>query len=256
MKHSYALVRRGRPILCLTPLLDPQVVAHADEEAEHTLRTSTMLSRQQADEVTFNLYNFIDFSVDRWIQDRFYVPRLLLSALVFTVSYFIFSLAVRDPIPMIDELIISTVLAIITWRSVAKRDRRSSLAQHRRQRLKVQASERRSEIVDELFGIEEFLDELAGRDYYTLSYSLCGVGEGKAVNFTHSVEQEMIDEMSELLPLVLRTSYKEVLRYRDQINALKGGSIKKRERLGNRLYQAAQKGEVDLPLLALALGLG
>jgi hypothetical protein len=69
------------------------------EDEEVVLKSSGMLTKNQKDEVTYALYAAIDFSVDRWIQNKQYVPRLLICALIFTASYFLLSLAIRDPIP-------------------------------------------------------------------------------------------------------------------------------------------------------------
>ncbi|HOE85382.1 MAG TPA: hypothetical protein PLK91_09235, partial [Sphaerochaeta sp.] len=173
---SYAIQRKSHALICLTPLSDPKTVETWSSDEEMVLKTSTLLTKRQNDEVTFSLYNTIDYSVDRWIQDKQYVPRLLVSAVVFTISYFIFSLAVRDPIPMIDELVISSILAIVTWRAIARRDSRSAVAQHRRHELKVRSSERQSVIVDELFALEEYLDTLESYDTFTLANALCRVG--------------------------------------------------------------------------------
>src|SRR5690554_7341348 len=98
---------------------------------------SGMLNSQQKDQATYSLFSQIDFAVDRWIQDKRYVPRLLISALVFMLSYLFFSLVVRDPIPMIDELLISSALTIFLWVTLSRRDTRSVLAQQNRQRLKM-----------------------------------------------------------------------------------------------------------------------
>jgi len=41
-------------------------------------------------------------------------------ALIFTASYFLLSLAIRDPIPMIDEIAISVGLTLLGWNALGK----------------------------------------------------------------------------------------------------------------------------------------
>ncbi len=251
---SYAIQRKSHALICLTPLADPKTVEGWSSDNELLLKSSTLLTKRQNDEVTFSLYNTIDYSVDRWIQDKQYVPRLLASAVVFTISYFIFSLAVRDPIPMVDELVISSVLAIVTWRTIARRDSRSALAQHRRHELKVRSSERQSVIVDELFAVEEYLDTLESYDVYTLSNALCRVGDHALPRLEHRLDEATKAEITQLLALYLRRSATQLHALASQIIALHQ-SKSSSPKLAGQLYQQAMNKGIDLPLLALAVAL-
>ncbi|HPY11638.1 MAG TPA: hypothetical protein PLH14_03775 [Sphaerochaeta sp.] len=248
---SYAIQRKSHALICLTPLSDPKTVETWSSDEEMVLKTSTLLTKRQNDEVTFSLYNTIDYSVDRWIQDKQYVPRLLVSAVVFTISYFIFSLAVRDPIPMIDELVISSILAIVTWRAIARRDSRSAVAQHRRHELKVRSSERQSVIVDELFALEEYLDTLESYDTFTLANALCRVGDHALPPLEHTLDETTKGEVTELLVLYLRRSAKQLHGLSSQIAALHR-SKSSSPKLAGQLYQQTMNKGIDLPLLALA----
>jgi hypothetical protein len=49
----------------------------------------------------------VDSAVKSWIQDRRFIPNLFYSAGVFLVLYFVFSFGIRDPILMVDELILA-----------------------------------------------------------------------------------------------------------------------------------------------------
>lgn len=254
MNASYAIQRKSRPLLCLTPLTDPKRIETIESGEEIILKSSTLLTKHQSDEATFSLYNTIDYSVDRWIQDKQYVPRMLASAVVFTISYFIFSLAVRDPIPMIDELVISAVLAVVTWRTIARRDSRSAIAQHRRHELKVRASDRRTVIVDELFALEAYLDNLESYDSFSLANGLCRVGEHTLPKLEHSLDGETKGEVTDLLLLHLRRNDTQLYGLITKITQLqqhKGSAPK----LAGQLYQQAMGKGLDLPLIALAVSL-
>ncbi|MGH0052543.1 MAG: hypothetical protein ACQ5SW_04045, partial [Sphaerochaetaceae bacterium] len=84
MITCYLLQRQNSENLCLSPYLDVDRVARWGEEEQVVLKSSGMLTKSQQDEVSYALYAAIDFSVDRWIQNKQYIPRLLFSALVFT----------------------------------------------------------------------------------------------------------------------------------------------------------------------------
>lgn len=254
MNASYIIQRKNRPLICLTPLADPKSVETMQNGEEIILKSSTLLTKHQSDEATFALYNTIDYSVDRWIQDKQYVPRLLVSAVVFTISYFIFSLAVRDPIPMVDELVISSALAVVTWRTIARRDSRSAVAQHRRHELKVGASDRRTVIVDELFALEAYLDNLESYDAFSLANGLCRVGDQTLAPLEHSLDSATEAEVTDLLFLHLKRSDKplfDLIAKITQVQQNKSSAPK----LASQLYQQAMNKGLDLPLIALAVSL-
>ncbi len=254
MNASYAIQRRSRPLICLTPLIEATNVERLQSDEEVVLKSSTLLTKRQSDEVTFALYNTIDYSVDRWIQDKQYVPRFLASALAFTVSYFIFSLAVRDPIPMVDELVISSVLAVVTWRAIARRDSRSSVAQHRRHELKVRASDRRVVIVDELFALEQYLDDVESQDVFMVANALCGVGGATLPALQHALDDQTVMEIHSLLMAHLKLHDKELF---DLIAKVRQNRRRESSsaKLASQLYQKAMNKALDLALIALALAL-
>jgi L-lactate permease len=254
MSTSYAIMGKGRAVICLTPLLDPAHIEQWSEGEEIIFKSSGMLTRHQVDEATLSLYHAIDFSVDRWIQDKQYVPRLLISAVVFTISYFIFSLAVRDPIPMIDELIISSGLAFVTWRSLTRRDSRSTVAQHRRQELKVRASERVQKTCQELFALEAYLDELSSFDSYVLSNALALVGETPLPDFTFEGDTALKKELSHLMSLYLSRYNKPLANVVQKVAQTQRDKHSDAKLAALLYHQAMQKG-LDLPLVGLAVAL-
>ncbi len=68
------------------------------------------------------LYRMIEQSVKDWISERKFIPRFLISTGVFLLLYFVMSFVIRDPIPMIDEIIIGIAGAIVTYIILTKRD--------------------------------------------------------------------------------------------------------------------------------------
>ncbi|HKL57023.1 MAG TPA: hypothetical protein VJ854_01380, partial [Sphaerochaeta sp.] len=88
MITCYALLRKVGSNLYLSPYLKPEKTATLDADTPVALVSSGMLTKGQKDEASFALYSAIDFSVDRWIQDKQYIPRLLICSVVFMVTYF------------------------------------------------------------------------------------------------------------------------------------------------------------------------
>lgn len=220
------------------------------EDEEVVLKSSGMLTKSQKDENTYELYSAIDFSVDRWIQNKQYIPRLLVSALAFTASYFILSLAIRDPLPMIDEIAISVGLTIFLWSALAKRDTRSSVAQRRRYELKVRASERQEVIDQQLFALEEYLEEVSKVDALSLCNYLCMVTSENPLAFSYAGDEQTLKELADLLVLHVRLYDKALYQTARKLSDLKN-SKRSDVRLAARLFHQHTQRSIDLPLLAL-----
>ena len=79
-----------------------------------------------------NMYRRIEEDVRDWISEKRFMPRFLSGAAVFLVTYLILSLVVRDPIPMVDELLLAAVTSVATYFFIGRRDLRSEEASKRR----------------------------------------------------------------------------------------------------------------------------
>ncbi|HOV65125.1 MAG TPA: hypothetical protein PLG43_14730, partial [Spirochaetia bacterium] len=82
------------------------------------------------------LYKLTDEAVRLWIADKKFLLRFTISALAFLVTYLFFSLFIRDPLPMIDELVLGILAAIGCYSLLLKRDLTSSQAVKKRVELK------------------------------------------------------------------------------------------------------------------------
>ena len=224
------------------------------EDEEVVLKSSGMLTKNQKDEVTYALYSAIDFSVDRWIQNKQYVPRLLLCAIIFTASYFLLSLGIRDPIPMVDEIVISAALTILGWTTLAKRDTRSSVAQRRRYELKVRSSELQEVMDQQLFALEEYLDEASKVDALSLCNALCLVSPEQIVSFSFEGQLDELTEITKLLFLYVRVNDKALLKTAQNLLNLRRQK-RNNARLAARLFHQHMQRRVDLPLLSLLVTL-
>ncbi|NBK22349.1 MAG: hypothetical protein EOM68_10015 [Spirochaetia bacterium] len=252
MITCYALLRKTGMNLYLSPYLQADKAAQLDDETPVVLKSSGMLTKGQKDEASYALYSAIDFSVDRWIQDKQYIPRLLICAVVFMVTYFFMSLAIRDPIPMLDEVLVSTGLTLFCWIALAKRDTRSSLALQRRYELKGKAGSPDYQQLESLFALESFLQDIASLDMQDVSDNLCLVGNKGFELLTDEQKGPWAEEFLSLLLLHLKVRQKGLYRMYHRVHAVRE-SQKPNLRLSQRLFHLSMQQKIDLPLLALTV---
>lgn len=82
------------------------------------------------------LYRQVEQSVKDWTAEKKFIPRFLLSTAVFLVTYFMLSFVVRDPLPMLDELLIGIAAAVVVYIILFKRDSDSKKAIEMKVRLR------------------------------------------------------------------------------------------------------------------------
>lgn len=135
MEKHYYVRRTDSRDLFLSPFFEKSRVISWEEEPI-VVETAAQPQALPEEHILYFLYSFIDRAVDAWIQELKYIPRLLNAAAAFLVLYFFFSFAVRDPIPMVDELLFSGAGAAGVYIWTARRNRKSDIAQKRRTELK------------------------------------------------------------------------------------------------------------------------
>lgn len=101
------------------------------------------------------MYRKIEEDVREWMAERRFMPRFLTGAGVFLATYLLLTLVVRDPIPMVDELILALVASFATYVLMGRRDLRSEEASKRRIAL-------RNKIDAAVFSSNSFVAELEG----------------------------------------------------------------------------------------------
>ena len=252
MITCYALLRKVGANLYLSPYLKTDKVTLLDADTPVVLKSSGMLTKNQKDEASFALYRAIDFSVDRWIQDKQYVPRLLICAVVFLVTYFFMSLAIRDPLPMIDEILVSSGLSIFCWVALARRDTRSSLALQRRYELKGKAGSPDYQEQEGIFALESFLQDVSNLDMQDLSDAICLVEKKEFTLLPEGQRGPWAEEFLELLLLHWKVRQKNLWRMVRRVRAVRE-SRKPNLRLSQRLFHLSMQQRIDLPLIALAV---
>jgi len=83
------------------------------------------------------LYRRIEAGVKNWLSDARFVPKFLISSLIFVVVYFFMSFVARDPLPVIDEIAIGLGAAVAAFILQGRRDMKSKVATKKRLDLRV-----------------------------------------------------------------------------------------------------------------------
>ena len=83
-----------------------------------------------------DLYRMIEEAVRNWVAEVRFIPRFMLSAGAFLITYLFFSFVVRDPLPWVDELLIGLGVAVAAYFLLSRKDQRSNMALKRRVQLR------------------------------------------------------------------------------------------------------------------------
>ena len=84
------------------------------------------------------LYRTVDSAVRRWLSEKRFIPRFLVSAGAFVVAMFAMAYVLKGglPIPVIDELAISLAVSVAVYLAIGRKDLTSEMATTKRVALK------------------------------------------------------------------------------------------------------------------------
>lgn len=175
------------------------------------------------------LYRRIDEDVRDWINEKRFIPRFLISSVVFLLVFLFLALVIHTPIPLVDELLGSTAAAIFTFILVGRRFEHSRSAATRRSALRTQ--------VDNIVFTESVFVRLLEQVFQRLEHvepaleSITGEEDAHAV-WAH--DRELTTEVIELLRELLGTRpYKRAVR------------DLRRTRISDKTAEAIESGAVD-----------
>ncbi len=109
------------------------------------------------------LYRQVELGVRHWLADQRFVPKFLIAAGAFVAAYLFFSIVVRDPLPVIDEVVLGLAAAVGSFMFLGRRDLASPRAAKKRLDLRQQVDRiafRESEFVKK---VEEALHSAEGQ---------------------------------------------------------------------------------------------
>ena len=130
--HIFHLYRKDGTALFLHPFRNT-------ERFLTLLEKSTILghygSEPRVESLTLfrnELYRLVESEVKRWVSDAKFIPRFILSAAIFLLSYLFLSFVVRDPVPILDEVAVSLGVSILAYILLGRRDMKSEVALKKR----------------------------------------------------------------------------------------------------------------------------
>lgn len=236
----------------ITPFYKDKEIGNRNGEDTVVFFTSSSVNSSEIDESRIHTYNEIDTSVELWIQEKRYFPRLIISAFVFLVVYFFMSLVLRDPIPMVDEIVGSLIASIAMWYYISKRDKKGAITNKKKLEIKREVSNSDYKELPSLVTIEMYLDYLRGFEIIDLSDNLLYVDNNTLKPFDFAEKTNDIF-MKQLVPRFKRLVIDKnpiSAKYFERIHESRLAG-KSDEALSSKLIQLDKDGKIDLPLLSL-----
>ena len=204
-----------------------------------TIASSSPLSEEERMEAEATLLREASAALSRWRQEKRYIPRLMLSAAVFIVLYLFLSVAVPDPIPVVDEILLSLLGAAGIWIIVSRMDARSSYMAGKLEAIEVSIAEAKAMASDDMRSIEDLYARFQSMGLLELAEA---ISSGSLPALAEA--PEWLEDFSEALHMHLKASDRGI----DRTIARIGGRGSERF-----LIHQVTTGALDMPDLALYL---
>ncbi|MFP4113670.1 MAG: hypothetical protein ACOC2Y_03525 [Spirochaetota bacterium] len=192
------------------------------------------------------LYRLVEQEVRAWVADARFIPRFLLSSVIFLVVYLFLSIVVRDPVPLLDEIAISFGVSILAYVLLGRRDMQSEGALKRRIALRTKVD---GIVFTESAFVKRIEDELIareGRSSEQLVEELLRPGSDLVVEGHEREAEQMVAYLEEMFRTTeFRKTEKRLKRM--QREGSSGGNDTMRKWLESR--------KVDVPLLSVYMQL-
>lgn len=135
--YIFHIFRKDGSSLLLHPLSTPEKVVN---QLEGVVIEGRYGLEPRVEALTLfrnELYRQIELGVKSWLNDVRFVPKFLIAAGVFIVTYFFFSYVVRDPLPVIDEIVLGLAAGVVVFILQGRRDLASKAAVKKRLNLRI-----------------------------------------------------------------------------------------------------------------------
>ena len=210
-----------------------------------SLFSSGMISDEERDEVRGSLYAEQIKSIRAFVQDRYYIPRLIICAVIFLVFYLFFSLVIRDPLPLIDEIILSAAAAFICYVLLSRTDEKLAIYRNLASASHDSLSLMKEEYSGECASLEAYYDSLSSScDIPSMIDSLVSRSE----DYPH-LQLSLSDELRNAF-----ISYADENRiYRSYMKHLRNVRTNGDLRLSSLMRQAAANDNLDVYLLCILM---
>lgn len=206
-------------------------------------------SKQPSEEdlvhLRYRTYVLIDAAVDEWVQELKYIPRFIWSALAFLAVYLFTAFVIRIPVPLVDEIIFSSLAAAAVYIWVAKRNTRSDIALKRRLELKEHADQAEIRIDEKL----KFFEDLFKRLDETSAPVLADIIAGREQLDASGADGSLVSVIRSRL--VWDRNVQK--RYRKLFKRIESPqkTPKQAEELAGHLLKLSRAKKADLPFIAL-----
>lgn len=205
---------------------------------------SSSISREEEISARDAILADIDKELSLYMQDKSYIKRLLISAAVFLAVYFLCAFVIRDPIPMIDEIIAGLAAAICSWFMMKRNDSNRVIVGSDRAFYKKALDEAEFTYTSDTRDIEEYLDSLLAFDLKTLT-ALISNNEAPSFDFAAS------EELKTAFDWYIRNYNKLIIRYAREITSRSRSPIA----IQKSMLKDAGIGLLDTGVLSLYLNL-
>jgi len=236
----FHLYRKDGRALFLHPFDDPQKILSLDKMETVSGKYGQEPKVESLTLFRDELYQAADSAVKTWIQDRRFIPNLLLSAGLFLLVYFISSLGLRDPIPMVDELLIASAATGGFYWYRTRKDRSRPQAMDLVEKLKGR--------IDKIeFSEDPFLIEVEGLLHRFESVSRERLLESMMVPQETSFSPRDLEDAQQLLSYLEKRFSAKIYRRQEKIIDQYRRSSETRSGL-NTLVSLVDMGKMDLSL--------
>ena len=189
-----------------------------------------------------DLYRLIEDAVKSWISEVKFIPRFIISTVVFLLAYFVSSFLIRDPLPILDEVLIALAAGIISYFLLNKKDQSSAQALKKRVELRT--------TVDRIvFNDDSFVKEVEEYLQRNESESKEKVLESMLLTSEKSFTIEDKNDAKQLLKYIGKKFNKKDIRKQEKlVLKLKNGI--KSEKEVEKLSKWVEAQKVDISLFA------
>lgn len=132
----------------------------------------------------------IDLAVRSWFNDSRFLLHFILATGIFLLSFYFLSYVVRDPLPLVDEIVISLVLSFLGWYRLSNQEVHSEKALLIKQELIQSLNRIPFESAEFLKQVELYLEKLSTMKKDEVVHM---IKEGATPLFFNTYSQEMIE---------------------------------------------------------------
>lgn len=236
----FHLFRKNGTALFLHPFDDAEFLLNLDESTKICGKYG---QEPQVEYITLfrkDLYRAVDAAVKNWIQEKKFIPNFLWASFGFLALYFLFTFSVRDPLPILDELLIAGAGAVAIYFYRLKKSHAMPQAEQLRKKLRWK--------MDHIeFQEDEFVKEVEEVLHRYESVSRDKLLQSMYVQDEENFSEEDVKNAHQLLRYLERRFSTKVYRRQEKMMDRYITSGGKNRRI-DTLSALAERGKIDLSL--------